>query len=224
MSTSDNYIIEFCNVSKKYVSNELALKNANFRLKLGEMAFLTGHSGAGKSTMLKLIAAMESPTEGEIYISSQNSSHLSKRGIASLRRSIGIVFQEAHLLFDYSVFENVSFPLSFIGISRKNSISMVNEALNVVGLSSKANCYPQDLSVGEKQRVCIARAIAHNPPLLLADEPTGNLDQKLALEIINLFIALNKRGMSILVATHNLTLIAPLHYRMLTLKNGILAQ
>jgi len=223
MNSSNNNIIEFRNVSKRYVAYEDALKNVNFDLKLGEMAFLTGPSGAGKSTLLKLIAAMEESTLGDIIVAGQNISHLSRSGVASLRRALGMVFQDAQLLENYTVYENVALPLTLLGFREKDISSRVQPALELVGLGDKARRYATALSIGEQQRVGIARAIAHKPPLLLADEPTGNLDPALAAEIMQLFIELNKTGMSILIATHDLSLIASLHYRILSLKEGSFA-
>ena len=216
------HIVELQNVGKRYPHGEEALTNINFTLKFGEMAFLTGHSGAGKSTLLKLIAAIIEPSAGEIKVAEQNISHLTRRGISSLRRSLGMVFQDSHLLENYTVFDNVALPLNLAGFSSREITVRVRETLGVVGLLEKSKRYPETLSVGERQRVSIARAVVTKPPLLLADEPTGNLDHELALEIMNLFIELNKSGISLLIATHDLALIAPLRYRILTLKKGAL--
>ena len=215
-------IVEFNNVTKFYPHSEEGIKNINFSLKFGEMAFLTGHSGAGKSTLLKLIAAILEPSSGDIIVANQNISHLTRRGVASLRRSLGIVFQDPHLLDNYTVFDNVALPLCLAGFSYRDMNARVREALDVVGLLSKEKRYPEALSVGERQRIGIARAIVNRPPLLLADEPTGNLDPVLGLEIMKLFTTLNESGMSLIIATHDLALIAPLKHRILTLKRGSL--
>jgi cell division transport system ATP-binding protein len=220
MHISSDNIIEFNDVSKRFAHGENALVNITFTLKTGEMAFLTGHSGAGKSTLLKLVAAIESPTTGDIIVGEKNLRHLSRHGIAALRRSIGIVFQDPQLLEQRTVFNNVALPLTLAGFGYRDNIPRVHAALDMVGLLNKENRYPESLSVGEKQRVGIARAIVNRPPLLLADEPTGNLDPDLALEIMELFLKLNKSGISILIATHDLGLIAPLRHRILTLKQG----
>lgn len=222
MAEFDSDIVEFHNVSKRYLPGEEALSGINFKLKFGEMAFLTGHSGAGKSTVLKLIAAIEPLTAGEIIVAGQNIRHLSRRGISSLRQSLGMVFQDAQLLDHYTVFENVALPLAMSGFSYKEMTPRVHAALDVVGILSKENRFPSRISVGEQQRVCIARAIVNRPPLLLADEPTGNLDPELALDIMKLFAKLNQSGMTILIATHDLALIAQLKHRILHLKKGVL--
>lgn len=214
----ESNIIEFRNVGKCYVPNVDALKNITFELKTGEMMFLTGHSGAGKSTLLKIVAGLEKPTNGEVFVAEQNLRHLNKKGIDSLHRALGMVFQDAQLLEQYTVYENVALPLSLAGYRNKEIASRVARALEAVNLATLAKRYVNMLSIGEQQRIGIARAIAHQPPLLLADEPTGNLDPKTAAEIMQLFVDLNKNlGMSIVVATHDLTLIAPLQCRVLNL-------
>jgi len=213
-------IINFQNVSKRYTQGEEALKDINFSLKFSEMAFLTGHSGAGKSTLLKLIAAMERPTGGEIIVAGQSIGHLARRGVSSLRQSLGMVFQDPNILDRYTVFENVALPLLLQDVRQRDIASRVRAALDVVGLLAKEKRYPYKLSVGERQRVGIARAIVNHPPLLLADEPTGNLDPDLAREIMDLFTKLNETGMSLLIATHDLSLIASRSNRILTLKEG----
>ncbi|HIP76080.1 MAG TPA: cell division ATP-binding protein FtsE [Psychromonas hadalis] len=213
-------MILFENVSKVYDGEFLALKKVNFHLKKGEMAFLTGHSGSGKSTMLELISLMERPTTGRIVLNGNDISQIKGNNIPYLRRHIGMIFQNHRLLMNRTVLENVGLPLLIEGYSSYEIKQRSIAALAKVGLSHKESAFPIHLSGGEQQRVGIARAIINNPPLLLADEPTGNLDPKLSLEILSLFESLNESGMSVLIATHDLGLIAKMRYRTLTLKNG----
>ena len=213
-------MILFKNVSKVYDGEFVALKKVNFHLQKGEMAFLTGHSGSGKSTMLELISLMERPTTGRIVLNGNDISQIKGNNIPYLRRHIGMIFQDHRLLMNRTVLENVGLPLLIEGYSSYEIKQRSIAALAKVGLSQKENAFPIHLSGGEQQRVGIARAIVNNPPLLLADEPTGNLDPKLSLEILTLFESLNESGMSVLIATHDLGLIAKMRYRTLTLKNG----
>lgn len=185
------------------------------------MAFITGHSGAGKSTLLKLIYAMEYATSGEVLIDGKNLNRLKPRQIPYLRRNIGIIFQDYRLLMDRSVFDNVALPLIIAGYSHLDIKRRVRAALDKVGLLSKEKILPLALSGGEQQRVGIARAVVNKPKVLLADEPTGNLDPVLADEILRLFQAFNQVGVTVLIATHNLTLIAPLKYPIITLDHGM---
>ncbi|MDO6528126.1 cell division ATP-binding protein FtsE [Motilimonas sp. 1_MG-2023] len=213
-------MIKFEQVSKVYSGSHQALQKVDFHLKQGEMAFLTGHSGAGKSTLLKLISLLERPSDGKIFLNGNDISRVSRRHVPYLRRHIGIIFQDHRLLMDKTVFENVALPLVIEGYGRNEIERRVMAALDKVGLSDKALCIPVHLSGGEQQRVGIARAVVNKPPLLLADEPTGNLDPKLSTEILKLFEAFNSVGVSVLIATHDLGLIAKMRYRTLTLKNG----
>ncbi|MGQ8365926.1 cell division ATP-binding protein FtsE [Glaciecola sp. 1036] len=213
-------MIRFEKVSKTYHGGQQALSMVDFHLERGEMAFLTGHSGAGKSTLLKLISIMERPTVGNVFINGHDLSSIKRKHIAYIRRDIGMIFQSHHLLMDRTVYDNVALPLVIEGHSRKNIESRVHAALDMVGLRNKAKNLPIMLSGGEQQRVGIARAVVNRPPLLLADEPTGNLDPKLSMEIIRLFEDFNQAGVSVLIATHDLGLIARMKYRTLTLKNG----
>ena len=213
-------MIRFANVSKNYPNAHQALSNISFSLARGEMAFLTGHSGAGKTTLLKLMMMIEPLTGGQIFINNRNLSRLAARHIPFLRRHIGMIFQSHQLLMDKSVFDNVALPLVIEGYTHKEIRKRVEAALEMVGLRDKARCLPITLSGGEQQRVGIARAVVNKPPLLLADEPTGNLDPKLSMEIIRLFEDFNQAGVSVLIATHDLGLIARMRYRTLTLKNG----
>ncbi|MET1219320.1 MAG: cell division ATP-binding protein FtsE [Glaciecola sp.] len=213
-------MIKFANVSKTYPGGQLALQKVDFHIENGEMAFLTGHSGAGKSTILKLISLMERPSAGKVFINGHDLGELSRKDIPYIRRDIGMIFQSHQLLMDRTVFDNVALPLIIEGYSRKEVTKRVHAALDLVGLLSRVQNAPQDLSGGQQQRVGIARAIVNRPPLLLADEPTGNLDPKLSLEIMRLFEALNDSGMSVFIATHDLGLIARMKYRNLTIKEG----
>jgi len=213
-------MIRFNNVSKTYSGGVIALNNVSFSLAAGEMAFLTGHSGAGKSTLLKLMSLMEKPTSGEVIINSQELSKVTYNQVPYVRRNIGMIFQNHNLLMDRTVFDNVALPLIIEGYSHKETKKRVEAALEKVHLGHKIRSYPNMLSGGEQQRVGIARAIVNKPPILLADEPTGNLDPKLSLEIIKLFEEFNDIGVSVLIATHDLGLIARLRYRTLTLKQG----
>lgn len=213
-------MIRFNHVNKTYAGGFVALNNVNFSLAAGEMAFLTGHSGAGKSTLLKLMSLMEKPTSGTVHINGVDLSQVTYKQIPFIRRGIGMIFQNHNLLMDRTVFDNVALPLVIEGFSHKETKKRVEAALEKVGLSSKIRCFPHMLSGGEQQRVGIARALVNKPPILLADEPTGNLDPKLSLEIIKLFEEFNDLGVAVLIATHDLGLIARLKYRTLTLKQG----
>jgi cell division transport system ATP-binding protein len=213
-------MIKFEQVSKTYAGGQRALQKVSFHLQPGEMAFLTGHSGAGKSTLLKLISIMERPSVGKIFINGHDLGNITRNQIAYIRRDIGMIFQDHHLLMDRTVFDNVALPLIIEGYSHKQVQKRVAAAIEMVGLADKLRQLPMALSGGEQQRVGIARAIVNKPPLLLADEPTGNLDPKLSMEIIRLFEDFNQAGVSVLIATHDLGLIARMRYRTLTLKNG----
>ncbi|NMP30749.1 cell division ATP-binding protein FtsE [Thalassotalea sp. M1531] len=213
-------MIRFNQVNKTYPGGFLALKNVSFQIAPGEMAFLTGHSGAGKSTLLKLISLMEKPSSGTIHINNQNLDNVGYRQVPYMRRHIGMIFQNHNLLMDRTVFDNVALPLIIEGYSQKEIRRRVEAALEKIQLSDKQKCFPYMLSGGEQQRVGIARAIVNKPPILLADEPTGNLDPKLSLDIIKLFEEFNAAGVSVLIATHDLGLIARMRYRTLTLKSG----
>ncbi|MGY8869233.1 MAG: cell division ATP-binding protein FtsE [Pseudomonadales bacterium] len=213
-------MIQFEHVSKHYDEGYDALKDVSFTLNTGELAFLTGHSGAGKSTLLKLVMLMEQPTAGHIQVGDQVLSKLGRHDIPFLRRSIGVVFQNHQLLFDRSVFENVALPLQICGYSPADAARRVRAALDKVGLLNREKMNPRALSSGEQQRVGIARAIVHKPKVLLADEPTGNLDPQLSEEIMRLFEQFNRVGTTVLIASHDLSLIRSMRHRMLTLKSG----
>jgi cell division transport system ATP-binding protein len=213
-------MILFNKVSKRYSGGHQALSLINFHLKRGEMAFLTGHSGAGKSTLLRLIARIERNTGGQILVGRQNLSRLPNDRIPYLRRKIGMTFQEHRLLFDRTVFDNVALPLVIVGFQHQEIRRRVRAALDKVGLLNKEKSYPITLSGGQQQRVGIARAVVNKPPILLADEPTGNLDPGLAREIMNLFMQFNQVGVTVLVASHALGLIKSVGCRTLILQQG----
>ena len=213
-------MILFNKVSKRYPGGHQALSQINFHLKRGEMAFLTGHSGAGKSTLLRLIAWIERNTGGQILVGRQNLSRLPNHRIPYLRRKIGMTFQEHRLLFDRTVFDNVALPLVIVGFQHQEIRRRVRAALDKVGLLNKEKSYPITLSGGQQQRVGIARAVVNKPPILLADEPTGNLDPGLAREIMNLFMQFNQVGVTVLIASHALGLIKSMGCRTLILQQG----
>ncbi len=213
-------MIRFVNASKRYSSGFDALQNVSFHMAPGEMAFLTGHSGAGKSSLLKLIALLERSSRGQVIVNNQNLAKVSRRRIPYFRRNIGIIFQDHQLLFDRTVYDNVALPLIIAGFSHNDIGKRVRAALDKVGLLGKEKKYPITLSGGEQQRVGIARAVVNKPPLILADEPTGNLDPELSAEIMNLFQDFSDVGVTVLVATHDIALISQLPYRTLTLKDG----
>lgn len=213
-------MIRFVNTSKRYESGFDALLNVNFHVPAGQMVFLTGHSGAGKSTLLKLIALLERSSRGQVIINNQNLAKISRRRIPYFRRNIGIIFQDHQLLFDRTVFDNVALPLVIAGYPHREIGKRVRAALDKVGLLSKEKKYPITLSGGEQQRVGIARAVVSKPALLLADEPTGNLDPELSREIMQLFEDFSQVGVTVLVATHDIAMIKQMPYRILTLKQG----
>ena len=217
-------MIQFDDVSKRYPHGHEALSHVSFRMAAGEMCFLTGHSGAGKSTLLRLIALIERSSKGQIVVGGQNLGRLRRRRIPYYRRSVGIIFQNHRLLLDRTVFDNVALPLVIAGHRHQEIGRRVRAALDKVGLLDKERLYPITLSGGEQQRVGIARAVVNKPALLLADEPTGNLDPELSKEIMNLFSRFNQVGVTVLVASHDLGLIRRLKYRILTLKGGTLGR
>jgi len=213
-------MIEFYNVTKRYEGGYEALSNISLKLGDGQMAFLTGHSGAGKSTLLKIIALIEKPTRGQALLNRINLNNLARHRIPYIRRNIGIIFQDHQLLFDRSVFDNVALPLQIQGYRPQEMAKRTRAALDKVGLLSKEKSLPITLSGGEQQRVGIARAVVHKPMLLLADEPTGNLDPVLSREIMEIFVDFNQVGVTVLVASHDLALIEELDKPRITLNNG----
>jgi cell division transport system ATP-binding protein len=213
-------MIKLSHVSKRYENGHEALKDVSFDLAYGEMAFLSGPSGAGKSTLFKLITRIEKPSSGQIIVDNQNLSRMKPSKVPELRREIGVIFQDHKLLFDRSVFDNVALPLIVIGMPHDEIKKRVRAALGKVGLTGKENQSPIALSGGEQQRVGIARAVINRPNILLADEPTGNLDDALSDEIIDIFSDFNRVGVTVLIATHDLRQIDRLGKRTLNLKNG----
>ncbi len=216
-------MIRFEHVSKAYLGGRQALQGVDFHIRLAEMVFLTGHSGAGKSTLLKLICGIERPSDGTILFDGHNISRLKNREVPFLRRQIGMIFQDHHLLLDRTVYDNVAMPLIIAGASLEDIRRRVSAALDKVGLLDKARNFPVQLSGGEQQRVGIARAVVNKPMVLLADEPTGNLDSELSEGILRLFEEFNRVGVTVLMATHDIMLIERRNYRVLTLSQGRMA-
>ena len=213
-------MIKFENVSKSYKGEKFALEDINIDIKKGEFVFLVGSSGAGKSTFIKLLLKEESPTTGRIIINDIDTTELSRRKIPKLRRSMGVVFQDFRLLPNKTVYENIAFAMEITGNKAKDIRRKVPTILSMVGLSDKAKSYPSELSGGEQQRVGIARAIINNPALLIADEPTGNLDPKNATEIMKLLKDINNRGTTVLVATHAKDQVDKMMQRVIALDHG----
>lgn len=213
-------MIKLSHVNKRYPNGHDALKDVSFDIAAGEMAFLTGHSGAGKSTLFKLITRIEKPTSGQVIVDSQNLGRLRNSKIPELRRDIGVIFQDHKLLLDRSVFDNVALPLIVIGMPHDEIKKRVRAALGKVGLSGKEKQLPITLSGGEQQRVGIARAVINRPNILLADEPTGNLDEDLSKEIIDIFADFNRVGVTVLIATHDLSQVDRMNKRAIHLSNG----
>jgi cell division transport system ATP-binding protein len=215
-------MISFDRVSKRYEEGHDALREISLDIDRNELVFLTGHSGAGKSTLLRLIMLMDRPSRGQVTIDGRNLATVRARGIPQHRRSIGVVFQNHQLLFDRSVFDNVALPLVIAGYDYRDIGRRVRAALDKVGLLQRERALPITLSGGEQQRVGIARAVVGKPKILLADEPTGNLDPALSAEIMNLFEEFNQVGVTVLIASHDLALISRLRHRIITLRQGCL--
>lgn len=213
-------MIRFDQVYKRYANGREALAGVSFTIKDGEMVFLTGHSGAGKSSILKLIALIERPTRGQVFIANQNTAAVKPRGIPEFRRRLGVVFQDHKLLQDRPVHENVALPLIIAGLPRRELDKRVRAALDQVGLLNRERCLPVELSTGEQQRVGIARAVVGRPTLLIADEPTGNLDPDLARDIMQLFKRFNDVGVTVVVATHDHHLIDRVGARRISFRDG----
>jgi cell division transport system ATP-binding protein len=213
-------VIVFDRASKRYPNGHDGVSNASFRIEAGEMVFLTGRSGAGKSTVLKLISLLERPTRGTVVVGGKNTGSLASRHIPAFRRRIGIVFQDHKLLPERPVYDNVALPLVVAGTPLKEIDKRVRAALDQVGLLGRERALPLELSVGEQQRVGIARAVVSKPPLLIADEPTGNLDPDLALEVMRLFKRFQEVGVTIVVATHDVHLVRELGLREIVLDHG----
>ncbi len=213
-------MINFNQVYKRYPGGHEALSNLSFEVAQGDLVFLTGHSGAGKSTLLKLIAAIERPTSGVVSVSGQNVGRMSRHAVPYLRRNIGLVFQDHKLLFDRNAIENVVLPLDIAGFDRRESLKRARAALDKVGLLSREKSNPIGLSGGEQQRLCIARALVSRPALLLADEPTGNLDAGYAADIMAMFRDFHQVGTTLVISTHDERAIAALGGRVIHLDHG----
>ena len=216
-------MVSFSAVAKRYPGGKTALESVSFALEPGEMAFLTGRSGAGKSTLLKLIPAIERPTSGAVIVNGQNVSALKRGAIPYLRRNIGLVFQDQKLLYDRNVYENVTLPLAFSGQPPQEAARRARAALDKVGLLAREKSNPIELSGGEQQRLAIARAVVNRPALLVADEPTANLDAESAAKVIDIFVAFHQVGVTVLIATHDQGLIERYGKRVLHLAEGRLA-
>jgi cell division transport system ATP-binding protein len=215
-------MITFDRVSKRYDEGHDALREISVHINRDELVFITGHSGAGKSTLLRLIMLMDRPSRGQVTVDGQNLATVRTRGIPQHRRNIGVVFQNHQLLFDRPVFDNVALPLIIAGYDHREIGRRVRAALDKVGLLDREWAMPVTLSGGEQQRVGIARAVVGKPKILLADEPTGNLDPALSAEIMDLFEEFNQVGVTVLIASHDLVLISRLHHRIITLQQGCL--
>ena len=213
-------MIKFVNVTKRYPETGDVLRNVSFHLRRGEIAFLTGHSGAGKSTLLRLIAAMERCSRGQILLDGQDLSHVKENQLPFIRRKMGFIYQDYKLLQDRTVFDNVALPLVIAGFGHHEIARRVRAALDKVSLTGKEKKYPLALSGGEQQRVGIARAVVNKPPIIIADEPTGNLDPELSEEIMFLFGQFQQVGVTVLIASHDISLITQLNHRVLKLDHG----
>lgn len=217
-------MISFSGVAKRYPGGQEGLRGVSFSLDTGEFAFLSGHSGAGKSTLLKLIAAIERPTAGAVIVNGQNVGAMKPAAVPFLRRNLGLVFQDQKLLYDRSVFDNVMLPLTFAGHAYKDAAKRVRAALDKVGLLARERANPIQLSGGEQQRLAIARAVVNRPAILIADEPTANLDAEAAERIVEIFLSFHEVGVTLLIATHDQPLIARHGRRTLILKEGRLVE
>src|SRR5574344_110704 len=213
-------MIEFRNVGKTYETGTEAVHNANFKIGKGEFAFLVGSSGSGKSTLIKMILKEEDPTSGNIIINGKDITFIKEKRIPYLRRSMGIVFQDFRLLPDKTVYENVAFAMHIVNATPRHISRQVPMVLSLVGLSDKSKVYPNELSGGEQQRVALARALVNNPSMLIADEPTGNLDPDTAWEIMNLLSDINLRGTTVVVATHAKDIVDKMKKRVIQIDNG----
>ncbi len=213
-------MVSFSAVAKRYPGGQTALQDVSFTLEPGTLAFITGRSGAGKSTLLKLIPAIERPTSGSVIVNGQNVGALKRSAIPYLRRNVGLVFQDQKLLYDRSVYDNVILPLAFSGQAPREAARRTRAALDKVGLLARERSNPIQLSGGEQQRIAIARAVVNRPGLLLADEPTANLDAESAARIIEIFVAFNQVGVTVLIATHDQALVERFGKRVLHLEGG----
>lgn len=217
-------MILLSNVTKTYPNGSTALDDVSFFIERGEFVFIVGPSGAGKSTLIKLLMHEEIPTSGQVIINNKDIGKLKRREIPYLRRSMGVVFQDFRLLSNKTVYENVAFAMDIIGASRKEIRRQVPNVLSLVGLSHKAKSYPSELSGGEQQRVALARALVNNPAFLIADEPTGNLNPKVAMEIMELLDNINKRGTTVIMATHAKDIVDAMKKRVIAIEDGKIAR
>lgn len=217
-------MIQLTNVSKIYPNGARALVDVNLKIGKGNFVFLVGPSGAGKSTLIKLLYREEIPTRGQVQINSKNLVRMRQREVPYLRRNIGVIFQDFKLLPNKTVFENVAFALEVIGVAKREVRNRTLSTLELVGLKAKETAYPHELSGGEQQRVCVARAIINNPALLVADEPTGNLDPETAWDIMDLLYNINKRGTTIVMATHARSIVDKMQKRVIAIENGRVAR
>lgn len=217
-------MIQFTNVSKIYPNGARALVDVNLKIGKGEFVFLVGPSGAGKSTLIRLLYRDERPTRGQVQINGKNLVRMKERDVPYLRRQIGVIFQDFKLLPNKTVYENVAFALEVIGVAKREVQARTRIALELVGLAVKENAFPHELSGGEQQRVCVARAIINNPALLVADEPTGNLDPETAWGIMDLLYNINKRGTTVVMATHAKDIVDQMQKRVIAVENGRVAR
>jgi cell division transport system ATP-binding protein len=217
-------VITFASATKRYPNGHEAVKSVSFTINKGEMVAITGHSGAGKSTLLKLAAGIEFASAGNVLVNDQNLAQLKEAGISVLRQNLGLVFQDHKLLFDRSVFDNVALPLEIAGFTRTEAGKRIRAALDKVGLLTREKANPVALSGGEQQRLCIARAIVNRPSILIADEPTGNLDQEYSATIMDLFRSFNQVGVTVLLSTHDEISLTRLQCKRVTLAQGTLSQ
>lgn len=219
-SNQSQPLIEFRGVYKAYDNGTKALADVNLKIDKGEFVFVVGASGAGKSTFIKMIIHEEKPNAGEIIVGKFKVSRLKRRHIPKLRRTMGIVFQDFRLIRNMTVFENVAFAMRVVGASKRDIRKRVTYALNIVGLNDKARNYPDELSGGEQQRVALARALVNNPSMIIADEPTGNVDPTMAYEIVDLLTEINKRGTTVIMVTHEHQLVRDFGHRVIMIENG----
>lgn len=217
-------MIEFRNVKKEYSTGTVALKDVNLHIDDGEFVFIVGHSGAGKTTLMKLLLCEEKPTSGNIVVGKYNLTTIPDRKIPYYRRQLGVVFQDFRLLPNKTVYENVAFAMQIVGTPARMIKRRVPAILNTVNLADKHASFPSEISGGEQQRVALARALANNPSVIIADEPTGNIDPQMSLEIMNLLVKINKLGKTVIVVTHEQSLVDYYKQRVITIKDGIVAE
>lgn len=217
-------MIEFRNVKKSYPTGTVALKDVNLHIDDGEFVFIVGHSGAGKTTLMKLLLCEEKPTSGNIVVGKYNLTSIPDRKIPYYRRQLGVVFQDFRLLPNKTVYENVAFAMQVVGTPAKMIKRRVPAILNTVNLADKHASFPSEISGGEQQRVALARALANNPSVIIADEPTGNIDPQMSLEIMNLLVKINKLGKTVIVVTHEQSLVDYYKQRVITIKDGVVVE